>query len=55
MLSVPADEEILDGLKQLIDDCSIPSHKAKLLNISEFDTKLMYDKSLLVHFEYKER
>ena len=55
IFSVPVGMEIHDGLKQLIDDCSIPSHKAKLLNISEFDTKLMYDKSLLVHFEYKER
>lgn len=55
IFSVPVGMEIHDGLKQLIDDCSIHSHKAKLLNISEFDTKLMYDKSLLVHFEYKER
>ena len=55
IFSVPVGMEIHDGLKRLIDDCSIPSHKAKLLTISEFDTKLMYDKSLLVHFEYKEK
>lgn len=55
IFSAPVGMEIHDGLKQLIDDCNIPSHKAKLLTISEFDTKLMYDKSLLVHFEFKER
>ena len=55
IFSVPVGMEIHDGLKRLIDDCRIPPYKAKLLNISEFDTKLMYDKSLLVHFEFKER
>lgn len=55
IFSVPVGMEIHDGLKRLIDDCRIPPHKAKLLNISEFDTKLMYDNSLLVHFEFKER
>ena len=55
IFSVPVGMEIHDGLKQLIDDCNIPPHKAKLLHISEFDTKLMYDNSLLVHFEFKER
>ena len=55
MLSVPADGEIHDGLKQLIDDCNIPPHKAKLLRFTLFDTKLLYDNSLLVYFEFKER
>ncbi len=55
IFSVSADLEIHDGLKQLIDACNIPSHKAKLLNISEFDTKLMYDNYLLVYFKFEER
>ena len=46
---------IHDGLKQLIDACNIPPDKAKLLNISEFDTKLMYDNYLLVYFKFEER
>ena len=55
IFSVPYDMEIHDGLKQLIDACNIPPDKAKLLNISEFDTKLMYDNYLLVYFKFEER
>ena len=55
IFSVPDDMEIHDGLKQLIDACNIPPDKAKLLNISEFDTKLMYDNYLLVYFKFEER
>ena len=55
IFSVPYDAEIHDGLKQLIDACNIPPDKAKLLNISEFDTKLIYDNYLLVYFKFEER
>lgn len=55
IFSVPDGMEIHDGLKQLIDACNIPPDKAKLLNISEFDTKLMYDNYLLVYFKFEER
>ena len=55
MLSVPADAEIYDGLKQLIEDCNIPPHKAKLLKFTLFNTKLMYDGALLVYFELDKR
>ena len=55
MLSVPADAEIYDGLKQLIEDCNIPPHKAKLLKFTLFNTKLMYDGALLVYFEFDKR
>lgn len=55
MLSVPADAEIYDGLKQLIEDCNIPPHKAKLLKFTLFNTKLMYDNYLLVHFNLDKR
>ena len=55
MLSVPADAEIYDGLKQLIEDCNIPPHKAKLLSFTLFNTKLMYDGYLLVYFELDKR
>ena len=55
MLSVPADAEIYDGLKQLIEDCNIPPHKAKLLKFTLFNTKLMYDGVLLVYFEFDKR
>ena len=55
MLSVPADEEIYDGLEQLIEDCNIPPHKAKLLKFMLFNTKLMYDGALLVYFELDKR
>ena len=55
MLSVPADGEIHDGLKQLIDDCNIPPHKAKLLRFTLFDTKLLYDNYLLVYFNLDKR
>ena len=55
MLSVPADAEIYDGLKQLIEDCNIPSHKAKLLKFTLFNTKLMYDGALLVQFNLDKR
>ena len=55
MFSVPADAEIYDGLKQLIEDCNIPPHKAKLLKFTLFNTKLMYDGVLLVYFEFDKR
>ena len=55
IFSVPADMEINDGLKQLVNDCDVPPTKTKLLNISEFNTKLMYDNYLLVYFKFKER
>ena len=55
ILSVQANMEIHDGLVRLIEDCDIPSDKAKLLKFSEFNTKLMYDNYLLVHFEFKKR
>ena len=55
MLSVPADAEIYDGLKQLIEDCNIPPHKAKSLKFTLFNTKLMYDGALLVYFELDKR
>ena len=57
IFSVPSDMELSDGLKRLIDDCNIPSNKAKLLTFDTYPTysKLMYDNSLLVYFEFKER
>ena len=55
ILSVPVDMEIHDGLVRLIEDCDIPSDKAKLLKIIEFNTKLMYDNYLLVYFDFKKR
>lgn len=55
IFSVPADMEIPDGLKQLIDDCNIPPHKAKLLSFTLFNTKLMYDGYLLVQFKFDKR
>ena len=57
IFSVPPDMELSDGLKRLIDDCNIPPNKAKLLTFDTYPTysKLMYDNSLLVYFEFKER
>ena len=57
IFSAPADADLSDGLKRLIDDCRIPSNKAKLLTFDTYPTysKLMYDNSLLVYFEFKER
>ena len=57
IFSVPPDMELSDGLKRLIDDCNIPSNKAKLLTFDTYPTysKLMYDNSLLVYFEFKKR
>lgn len=57
IFSVPSDMELSDGLKRLIDDCNIPSNKAKLLTFDTYPTysKLMYDNSLLVYFEFKKR
>lgn len=57
IFSTPADADLSDGLKRLIDDCRIPSNKAKLLTVDTYPTysKLMYDNSLLVYFEFKER
>ena len=57
IFSAPADVDLSDGLKRLIDDCRIPSNKAKLLTFNTYPTysKLMYDNSLLVYFEFKER
>ena len=55
ILSVQPDMEIHDGLVRLIEDCDIPSGKAKLLKITEFNTKLMYDNYLLVYFDFKKR
>ena len=55
MLSVPADREIHDVSKKLINDCNIPPHKAKLLKFTLFNTKLMYDGVLLVYFEFDKR
>ena len=56
ILSAPANADLSDGLKRLIDDCRIPSNKAKLLTFDTYPThsKLMYDNSLLVYFEFKE-
>ena len=57
IFSAPADANLSDGLKRLIDDCRIPSNKAKLLTVDTYPTysKLMYNNSLLVYFEFKER
>ena len=57
IFSAPADADLSEGLKRLIDDCRIPSNKAKLLTVDTYPTysKLMYDNSLLVYFEFKER
>ena len=57
IFSAPSDMELSDGLKRLIDDCNIPPNKAKLLTFDTYPTysKLMYDNSLLVYFEFKAR
>ena len=57
IFSAPADADLSDGLKRLIDDCRIPPNKAKLLTFNTYPTysKLMYDNSLLLYFEFKER
>lgn len=57
IFSAPADMELSGGLKHLIDDCHIPPNKAKLLTFDTYPTysKLMYDNSLLIYFEFKER
>ena len=38
IFSVPSDMELSDGLKRLIDDCNIPSNKAKLLTFDTYPT-----------------
>lgn len=57
IFSAPANRTIYEGLIRLRDDCDIPPHKAKLVNIDSNSTyfKLMYGNSLLVYFECEER
>ena len=57
IFSVPHDMSIHDGVERLLDDCNIPSNKAKLVNIDRNPTyiNLTYDNSLLFYFKFDKR
>ena len=57
IFSAPDDMSIHAGVERFLTDCNIPPDKTKLLKINSYPSSvnLMYDNSLLVYFEFKER